>query len=69
MPGSILEIEFDSASRGASVQFLSVAPHEDEFILPPASIGPLTFCKNRLLTDIIDLTTLHLLSTAHDAVL
>lgn len=33
--GTIMEIEFDAASRGANVKFLSCAPHEEEWLLPP----------------------------------
>ena len=33
--GSILEIDLDSASRGADVQFLSLWPRERELMLPP----------------------------------
>ena len=33
----------DAASRGANVQFLSCAPHEEEWILPPFTM---LSCKN-----------------------
>ena len=33
-----MEIEFDAASRGANVKFLSCAPHEEEWLLPPLTM-------------------------------
>ena len=33
--GSIMQIEYDAGSRGASLQFLSVYPREEELLLPP----------------------------------
>ena len=35
VPGTILEISYDAASRGADVQFLSCYPRERELLLPP----------------------------------
>ena len=35
VPGTILEIDYDAASRGADVQFLSCYPRERELLLPP----------------------------------
>ena len=35
VPGTILEISYDAASRGADVQFLSCYPREQELLLPP----------------------------------
>ena len=34
-PGSILVIDFNMASRGAAIQFLSQFPHEEELLFPP----------------------------------
>lgn len=36
--GSVLELEFDAASRGADVQFLSVWPAEQEVLFPPCTM-------------------------------
>jgi len=33
--GSIFELEFTMTSRGASIQFLSQFPHEEELLFPP----------------------------------
>jgi len=34
-PGSIIIADFEMGSRGASIQFLSQYPHEDELLFPP----------------------------------
>ena len=36
--GTIMELEFDAASRGANVKFLSCAPYEEEWLLPPLTM-------------------------------
>ena len=38
LPGTILEITFDAASRGADISFLSCFPREREILLPPFSM-------------------------------
>ena len=35
MPGTILEIRYNAASRGADLNFLSCYPRERELLLPP----------------------------------
>jgi len=34
-PGSIFVIDFDIATRGAAIRFLSQFPHEEELLFPP----------------------------------
>ena len=36
-PGSIFVIDFDMNSRGASIQWLSQYPHEEELLFPPCT--------------------------------
>lgn len=37
-PGSILSGEYSATTRGASLQFLSQFPHEDEYLFPPKTM-------------------------------
>ena len=47
VPGTILEITYDAASRGADVQFLSCYPRERELLLPPFCMFSTTDVEQR----------------------